>query len=124
MFVTRDILSEEEVLNRKKRHLEVRLLGIRIGFSHQVVSARKVYVPYAKVSFKYQVSRKGPIGIGVFNKLGKVDIIVDLYNGDAFYLDLDTPLKLDTLSHGNGACPSCRRISVTHYYEAMLSFSA
>ncbi len=90
--LTNPVITEAEAMEKKQKLLNGKIFGLFSPVNYQLLSVRKVYVPYELLIFSYEVNRKGKNADGnkksFFYHSGKTGIVYDLNERHGFYIDL------------------------------------
>ena len=100
IMVTESVRTDEEAVEKKMKLLQTKIFGIFRLVSYNLISMRKVYIPYEQLVFSYEIHRgkKKITGNGIFDRSGEVGIIFDLNEVHAFHFDLLENLNLNKIA--------------------------
>lgn len=95
--LTNSVTTEAEAMEKKQKLLNSKIFGLFSPVNYQLLSARKVYVPYELLIFSYEVNRKEKNTDGnkksFFYRSGKIGIVYDLNERHAFHFDLSEEIE-------------------------------
>ena len=93
VLLTRHTKTDEEAISRKMKLIQPKLFGLFTPVKYELISKKKVYVPYIFFVFSYHLRRGKKIDENLyrkscFDKEGKIGIVFDLNEVHPFHFDL------------------------------------
>lgn len=88
ILITEPVRTDKQAIDRKMKLVQTKLFGIFTPVTYELVSQRKVYIPYELHTYSYQIRRGKDDKKGFFDRSGEVGIVFDLNEVHAFHFDL------------------------------------